>query len=38
MSSELMQNYTRPWANELKIPVFSLDYRKPPTHRFPDPL
>lgn len=38
MSSEMMQNYTRVWANQLKIPVFSLDYRKPPYHRFPEPL
>lgn len=33
-----MQNHTRKWANELKVPVFSLDYRKPPKHRFPEPL
>lgn len=30
-----MQSYTRKWANELKIPIFSIDYRKPPVHRFP---
>lgn len=22
----------------MKVPVFSLDYRKPPKHRFPEPL
>lgn len=38
MSSELMQNHTRLWANELQIPVFSLDYRKPPQYRFPEPV
>jgi hormone-sensitive lipase len=30
LSSRMMQSMTRKWANELKIPVFSIDYRKPP--------
>jgi hormone-sensitive lipase len=38
LSSETSQSYTRKWANELKIPVFSVDYRKPPKYRFPTPL
>jgi hormone-sensitive lipase len=35
LSSHTTQNYTRPWASELKMPVFSIDYRMPPTHPFP---
>lgn len=35
LSSSSMQTYTRKWACELKVPVFSIDYRKPPSHRFP---
>jgi hormone-sensitive lipase len=35
LSSRSMQTYTRKWARELKTPVFSIDYRKPPYHRFP---
>jgi hormone-sensitive lipase len=31
-----MQVYTRKWANELGVPVFSVDYRMPPDHPFPD--
>ena len=30
-----MQIYTRKWANELDIPIFSVDYRMPPDHPFP---
>ncbi len=30
-----MQIYTRRWANELDVPIFSVDYRKPPEHCFP---
>ena len=35
MSSSLHQNYTRRFANELNVPVFSVDYRLAPEHRFP---
>lgn len=35
LSSRSMQVYTRRWARDLKIPVFSVDYRMPPEHRFP---
>lgn len=35
LSSRSMQTYTRRWARKLKVPVFSIDYRKPPSHRFP---
>ena len=35
LSSRMMQTITRKWANELKIPIFSIDYRKPPTYPFP---
>lgn len=30
MSSGSHQNYTRVWANELDIPIFSIDYRLAP--------
>lgn len=30
-----MQIYTRRWTNELDIPIFSVDYRMPPQHPFP---
>jgi hormone-sensitive lipase len=30
-----MQNHTRKWANELGIPILSIDYRMPPDHPFP---
>lgn len=35
LSSRSMQVYTRRWAIDLKIPVFSIDYRMPPDHKFP---
>lgn len=35
LSSESSQSYTRIWANKLKVPIFSIDYRKPPNFRFP---
>ncbi len=37
LSSRMSQIITRRWANHLKIPVFSVDYRKPPNHPFPVP-
>jgi hormone-sensitive lipase len=30
LSSFSSQYYTRKWANALNIPIFSIDYRKPP--------
>ena len=38
MNSCLHQNYTRQWANELSVPVFSVDYRLSPKNPFPDPV
>lgn len=38
MSSGSHQNYTRMWANELGIPIFSVDYRLAPKHQFPTAL
>jgi len=35
LSSRSMQNYTRKWANELGVPIISIDYRMPPEHPFP---
>lgn len=35
LSSRSMQTYTRRWARDLKVPVFSIDYRMPPLYRFP---
>jgi hormone-sensitive lipase len=35
LSSRMMQTMTRKWANQLRIPIFSIDYRKPPTNPFP---
>lgn len=35
LSSRSMQIYTRHWANELNVPIFSVDYRMPPDHPFP---
>ena len=32
------QNYTRKWANDLSIPVFSVDYRLAPKNPYPDPV
>lgn len=37
LSSRSMQIYTRKWAKELGVPVFSVDYRMPPSHPFPAP-
>jgi hormone-sensitive lipase len=38
LSSCTSQTYTRKWANALKVPVFSVDYGKPPEFRFPYPV
>jgi hormone-sensitive lipase len=35
LSSRMMQTMTRRWAKKLKIPIFSIDYRKPPNYPFP---
>lgn len=32
------QTYLRKWANELKLPIFSIDYRLAPDHKFPEGL
>lgn len=38
LSSSTMQNYSRKWSRELDVPVLSIDYRKPPNYRFPEPV
>ena len=35
MSSRSHQTYTRKWANQLKIPIFSIDYRLAPEFAYP---
>lgn len=35
MSSSSHQNYLIPWAKELKIPIFSIDYRLAPETQYP---
>ena len=37
-SSHAHQNYTRRWANDLEVPIFSIDYRLAPKYPFPDPV
>lgn len=32
------QCYTRQWAVEVNVPVFSIDYRLAPGNPFPDPV
>lgn len=38
MSSSSHQNYLIPWAKQLQIPVFSIDYRLAPEVQYPDIL
>lgn len=38
MSSFIHQSYTRVWANNLKVPIISVDYGKAPEHPFPSGL
>jgi hormone-sensitive lipase len=38
MSSGSHQSYTRMWANDLNIPIFSIDYRLSPAYDFPAAL
>ena len=35
LSSQSMQIFTRRWARDLKLPVFSIDYRMPTEHPYP---
>lgn len=35
MSSFIHQAYTRVWANNLKVPIISVDYGKAPEYPFP---
>ena len=35
MSSASHQSYSRVWANEVGVPVFSVDYRLAPANKFP---
>ena len=38
MSSFIHQTYTRVWANNLGVPIVSVDYGKAPEHPFPEGL
>lgn len=38
MSSFVHQTYTRVWANNLKVPIISVDYGKAPEYPFPNGL
>ena len=38
MDSFSHQNYTRRWANDLSVPIFSVDYRLAPKNPYPDPV
>eukprot|EP00347_Sterkiella_histriomuscorum_P001768 403370757 len=38
MSSASHQNYTRLWANEIGVPIISVDYRLSPKYQFPSAL
>lgn len=38
MSSGSHQSYTRLWAKQLRVPVFSVDYSLAPQHPYPEAL
>ena len=38
MSSFIHQTYTRIWANNLNVPIVSVDYGKAPDRPFPEGL
>ena len=38
MSSRTHQTYTRKWVNNLKVPMFCIDYRKAPEFPYPNAL
>lgn len=38
MSSFIHQTYTRIWANDIKVPIISVDYGKAPDRPFPKGL
>jgi hormone-sensitive lipase len=38
MSSFIHQTYTRKWANDLNVPIISVDYGKAPDRPFPQGL
>ncbi len=38
MSSFIHQTYTRTWANNLQVPIVSVDYGKAPQHPYPEGL
>ncbi|CAK79677.1 unnamed protein product (macronuclear) [Paramecium tetraurelia] len=38
MSSRSHQTYTRKWANNMKVPIFSIDYKMAPDHPYPEGL
>ena len=38
LTSRGSQSFTRAWTNEVKMPLFSIDYRLAPDHQFPQPV